>query len=64
MLPPLGAAGPRILRAGPETVMETTLYDFSARLNSGEMCPLSEFRGVLTGIPEYDGKQLALMEKT
>jgi glutathione peroxidase len=25
--------------------MAETLYDFSARLNSGEMCPLSEFRG-------------------
>jgi glutathione peroxidase len=25
--------------------MAPTLYDFSAKLNSGEMCPLSEFRG-------------------
>jgi glutathione peroxidase len=25
--------------------MAETLYDFSARLNSGETCPLSEFRG-------------------
>ncbi len=25
--------------------MAQTLYDFSARLNSGETCPLSEFRG-------------------
>jgi glutathione peroxidase len=34
-----------MLGAGPETVMAPALYDFSARLNSGEMCPLSEFRG-------------------
>jgi glutathione peroxidase len=25
--------------------MAPALYDFSAKLNSGEMCPLSEFRG-------------------
>ena len=66
-MPLLGTAGPRILQAGPETVMETTLYDFSARLNSGEMCPLSEFRGKVLLIvnvaskcgftPQYRGLQ-------
>jgi circadian clock protein KaiC len=42
-----------------DTIREFQISAEGIRVGS----PLSEFRGILTGVPEYSGKQMALLQK-